>query len=252
MTRDRVTRPLGEVIRTLHEAKRRFLSLQVARPQKVARAPDVPDGAEFSTRNFRCEAGSRRYKLYVPRHANTDRRPLLVMLHGCTQDPDDFALGTRMNALAEEHGLIVAYPWQPKSANPSSCWNWFNARDQVRGAGEPAILAGMTQAIIADHDVDPSRVFVAGLSAGGAVVAVMGATYPDLYADDGVHSGLPYRADSDVVFAFAAMRGDPAGFWDARACQAHRNEPCPRDRVPRATRIRTSPPRKLRGFLPGP
>ncbi len=167
----------------------------------------------FLEHSFSNEAGTRRYKMYVPACYDAqaqDRYPLLLMLHGCTQSPDDFAAGTRMNALADQHGFLVAYPAQSANANGSKCWNWFRPGDQGRATGEPALLAGLTQQLVRQYAVDPQRVFVAGLSAGAAMAVILGATYPDLYAAVGAHSGLPYRAARDVGSAFAAMGGNPA------------------------------------------
>jgi poly(hydroxyalkanoate) depolymerase family esterase len=203
----RPRRPLGEVVKLLRHAKP--LGLRALPLPGLKKTPPVaaPEGARYLARRFACPAGTRDYKVYVPSGAEGRALPLIVMLHGCSQNPDDFAVGTGMNRLAEERGVIVAYPGQPSSANPSTCWNWFDPAHQDRDQGEPAILAGITRAMMAEFSVDPARVFVAGLSAGGAMAATLSATYPELYAAAGVHSGLPHGAAADLPSAFAAMSG---------------------------------------------
>jgi poly(hydroxyalkanoate) depolymerase family esterase len=209
--RARRKRPLGEVLKLLRQADLPGFGLDSAPFVKTRKAPPVPvpDGAAYLSRTFTCEAGSRDYKVYVPSRKFGRKRPLIIMLHGCTQNPDDFAVGTDMNQLAEEHGFIVAYPGQRASANQTTCWNWFQVTNQMRDLGEPSIIAGITRTIMAEFNIKAGRVYVAGLSAGGAMAAVMSATYPELYAATGIHSGLAYRSATDVASAFVAMKGTP-------------------------------------------
>ena len=169
-------------------------------------APNSEAGS-FEVHDYRNEAGSRAYKVYVPVKDTEPSRALIVMLHGCTQSADDFAAGTQMNRLADEHGFLVVYPEQTSHANTSKCWNWFKPQDQLRGAGEPSLIAGIVREVAQRHRADPRRIFIAGLSAGAAMAVVMGETYPELFAGVGVHSGLPYGSAHDIPSALAAMKG---------------------------------------------
>jgi poly(hydroxyalkanoate) depolymerase family esterase len=194
----------------------------------VARVVDLGDGegsasnhgpsagkpaarGSFEAHEFSNQAGTRCYKLHVPAGVSNTPRPMVVMLHGCTQSADDFAAGTRMNRLADEHGFLVVYPEQAAHANASKCWNWFKQQDQVRDAGEPSLIAGIVREVAARHGADPRRIFVAGLSAGAAMALVLGETYPELFAGVGVHSGLPYASAHDIPSALAAMKGGRSG-----------------------------------------
>jgi poly(hydroxyalkanoate) depolymerase family esterase len=197
--------PLVKATQAIQQAFVRPARVVVDRPP-ASRAPERRSSGRFEASSFTGASGTRRFKLFEPAGFEGSALSLVVMLHGCTQDPDDFAAGTRMNALAQEQGLYVLYPEQAPRSNAHKCWNWFVPGDQLRGHGEPALLAGMTLHIMATHDVDADRVYVAGLSAGGAMAAILAREYPDLFAAAGVHSGLPAGAAHDVASAFAAMQ----------------------------------------------
>ncbi|WP_088287230.1 PHB depolymerase family esterase [Ideonella sp. A 288] len=179
----------------------------VTTPPRPAPAP----GQFIDGHHADAAAGSRDFKLYVPPGGPVQALPLVVMLHGCTQDAADFAAGTGMNDAAQARGFFVLYPEQSRSANPQRCWNWFKHSHQQRGRGEPALLAGMVREVVQRHGIDPRRVYVAGLSAGGAMAAILGDAYPELFAAVGVHSGLATGAAKDLGSALQAMRaGAPA------------------------------------------
>lgn len=217
----------GDGVRDLIDRSLADAGLQARRPvaERTSNAPvsvDAPrsddmagGGGEFLHCTFANAHGRRDYRLYVPAGYAADgpARPLVLMLHGCTQSPEDFAIGTRMNALADRHGLLVAYPRQIGKANHAKCWNWFRPEDQRGDAGEPSILAGIIEQVTQAYRVDAGQVFVAGLSAGAAMAVILGRTRPDLVRAIGVHSGLPYACAHDVPSAFAAMQGRGA---DAR------------------------------------
>lgn len=200
-------RRLGQVIDTLAKARKSMAgSARAGRP-----APAIPTAAVYEVRAHKTVFGARDYRLFVPSPRAEPFAGLVLMLHGCTQNADDFAVGTRMNQLAEAHNLLVIYAEQNRAANQMGCWNWFQLEHQRRGAGEPALLNDLTCAVAQEFALDGGRIYVAGLSAGGAMAAILGDTYPETFSAVGVHSGLAPGAASDMASAFAAMRAPSVG-----------------------------------------
>jgi len=227
------TRKIPDPVSPLPSATGRRLGGVVARLQEASAAaadgarrgvvPGMRRGSRYLDRTHRCAAGSRRYKLYLPASRLTRPGGLIVMLHGCNQTPDDFAIGTHMNALAEKHGLAIAYPAQSRRRNAAGCWNWFRPAHQVRGMGEPAILASLTRKLMCELGLDRNAVFVAGLSSGGAMAAILADVYPDVFSAAGVHSGMARGAAHNAISAMSAMRSGASG--DGATRQAMRR--CP-------------------------
>ncbi len=210
--------PLGKTVDDLR--KRSKFGVKMPGAGLGAKPVAVPEGASFETRQYNGPQGARAYRLYVPSCGADKVRGLVVMLHGCTQNPEDFAAGTTMNTHAEAHDLLVAYPEQTRGNNANLCWNWFEPGHQAAGRGEPAILAGIALEIATEFKLPERRVFAAGLSAGGAMAALLGALHPETFSAVGVHSGLPPKAAQDIASAFAAMQGSGQGQGTALECPA--------------------------------
>lgn len=187
--------------------KRLAAGLATRKPRKAR--PPRPAPGSFIADTFACPQGEIAYRLYTPRGSAGRRMPLVVMLHGCSQTAVDFATGTNMNRLADEMGVLVLYPQQSPTANIGLCWNWHDPRNQARGGGEAEMIAALTRHAILLGRANPSRVYIAGISAGGTAAAIIGAAYPDLFAAVGVHSGVPLGSIRSLRAAVSAMRGKP-------------------------------------------
>jgi poly(hydroxyalkanoate) depolymerase family esterase len=162
--------------------------------------------------------GNLRARCYVPPGIEGPA-PLVVVLHGCTQDSALYDHGSGWSTLADRHGFLLLFPEQRRSNNPMLCFNWFSGNDTQRGMGEAASIRSMIEAMKQAHPVDPKRIFVTGLSAGGAMASAMLATYPDVFAAGAIIAGIAYGCAADVTEAFDCMGGRARS--DARELAGH-------------------------------
>ena len=179
--------------------------------EPVPAAPPVavrtPPQGQWLAGGYETGGGSRNYRLYLPAGYDPGRpHMLVVLLHGCTQDPDDLARGTRIAAHADANGFVALLPEQPASANPQKCWNWYEPAHQGPNAGEPALIAGMAEQAVRAYRIDPARVHIAGISAGAAMAQNVLVAYPRLWASAAMHSGIPWKAAEDVTAALGVMQ----------------------------------------------
>ncbi|MEO5904979.1 MAG: PHB depolymerase family esterase [Gemmatimonadaceae bacterium] len=192
---------------------------------------DTMKAGQFVTREINTATGPRRYKLFIPSSYDGEAAiPLVVVLHGCTQDPDNVARGTRFNEASEQSKVLVAYPEQPAAANGLKCWNWFDAAHQKRDKGEPALIASITRQVMSDMKVDSHRVYLVGLSAGAAMALTVAYAYPEMFAATGLHSGIAYGIATSTAEAVRRMgvgAADPVDFGAAVVKGIGSNHPIP-------------------------
>jgi poly(hydroxyalkanoate) depolymerase family esterase len=168
---------------------------------------DDPDARLQSFTEFGSNPGDLLARSYVPLNLGSGA-PLVVVLHGCTQSASSYNRGAGWTSAAEEHGFALLFPEQQRANNPNLCFNWFSAADAGRGCGEALSIAQMVQDLCSRHDLDRGRIYITGLSAGGAMAAAMLATYPDVFAGGAVIAGLPFGTATTIPEAFERMRGE--------------------------------------------
>jgi poly(hydroxyalkanoate) depolymerase family esterase len=155
---------------------------------------------------FGTDPGSLQSYTYIPKNFPKNG-PLVVVLHGSTQSAESYDSGSGWSALADECGIALLFPEQRKTNNSIKSFNWFKFGDSHRGGGEPLSIRQMVKQVVGDHTIDPSRVFITGMSSGGAMATVMLATYPEVFAGGAIIAGLPYRSAVTLMEALVRMRG---------------------------------------------